>query len=181
MDEQCASCNAKCCRYFCLQIDTPEDYDEYENIRWYLCHEGVTVHVDEGEWYLSIGNPCRKLRSDGRCEIYEDRPLICRSYSPENCDDTGGDYDYDELFETPEEFDEYVRRTMGKVAYNMARKKHRAKLDRGAKPKGKGKAKGKPDGKRTGGTTGPARTKTKAGRSAKAKGPGPSGRKDRKK
>jgi Fe-S-cluster containining protein len=172
MDEQCASCDAKCCRYFCLQIDTPEDYDEYENIRWYLCHEGVTVHVDEGDWYLSISNPCRKLRGDGRCEIYEDRPLICRSYSPDGCDASGGDYDYDELFETPEAFDEYVRRTMGKVAYNMARKKQRAKLDA---PKGKAKGKGEQKGKAN------HRAKAKTGHPGKGRPTGASSRRNRKK
>ena len=139
----CRKCGSKCCRYFCFEIDAPDDYDEFEDIRWYLCHEGVSVHVDEdGDWYISIANECAKLGVDGLCTIYEDRPLICRKYSTDGCDQTGGDYFYQEEFRTPEQLDAYARKTLGEKKYEKKKAKHRAKLE----PKGKGnkgnKAKG---------------------------------------
>ena len=35
----CTKCTGLCCRYFALPIDTPEEWDDYDDIRWYLCHE----------------------------------------------------------------------------------------------------------------------------------------------
>lgn len=130
MDPACKRCDAKCCRYFCLEIDTPEDYEEFENIRWYLCHEGVTVHVDEGDWYLSVANACKMLGDDGLCRIYEDRPLICRTYQPDGCDSSGGDYQYEEFFETPQSLDNYVRDHFGLSEYRRLKAKHRRKIEK---------------------------------------------------
>jgi len=129
MSRTCQKCGAKCCRYFCFEIDEPDSYEEFEDVRWYLCHEGVTVHVDDGDWYISIENRCKNLTDNGLCAIYEDRPLICRGYSPENCDFTGGDYGYDEFFETPEQIMDYARKTLGASTFDAERKKARAKLE----------------------------------------------------
>ncbi|MFP4353600.1 MAG: YkgJ family cysteine cluster protein [Phycisphaerae bacterium] len=154
-DADCAKCNAKCCRYFCFEIDAPEDVDEFEDVRWFLLHEGISVHVDEGDWYISIMNPCRHIGQDNRCGIYEDRPLICRKYSQDNCDATGGDYEYEEFFETAEQLEAYARKKLGKK-FDKKRDKARRKLqpkmkvkltakDKDEKPKRK--AKGKSAGK----------------------------------
>jgi Fe-S-cluster containining protein len=126
-DADCSRCNALCCRYFCFEIDEPESVGEFEDVRWFLLHEGVSVHVDEGDWYISIMNPCSRLGEDNRCEIYEDRPLICRKYSPDNCDATGGEYEYDEMFQTPEQLEAYARKTLGKK-FDKKRDKARKKL-----------------------------------------------------
>lgn len=136
----CQRCGAKCCKYFCFQIDTPEDYDQFEDVRWYLCHEGVSVHIDDGDWYMSVMNPCRKLDDSGRCAIYEDRPLICRKYDTAECDHTAGDYGYEELFETPEQLDAYARQTLGEKEYKRQKKRHRAKYEPKTKRKTKTKA-----------------------------------------
>ncbi|MHC4294231.1 MAG: YkgJ family cysteine cluster protein [Planctomycetota bacterium] len=129
MSKVCLKCGAKCCTYFCFEIDEPDSYAELEDVRWYLCHDGVTVHVDEGDWYISIENRCKKLGEDDHCTEYEDRPLICRTYSPEKCDFSDGDYGYDEYFETPEQLDAYARKTLGEKAYERAKKRARAKLE----------------------------------------------------
>ena len=89
--ELCRKCGAKCCKYFCFEIDAPDDVDEFEDIRWYLCHEGVSVHIDKGDWFISIDNRCKMLDENDQCTCYEDRPLICRKYDLGNCDYTSGD------------------------------------------------------------------------------------------
>ena len=67
MSLTCRECGAKCCRYFCFEIDEPDDYEEFEDIKWYICHEGITVHIDEGDWYINIANPCKMLAEDNSC------------------------------------------------------------------------------------------------------------------
>lgn len=128
----CRKCGAKCCKYFCFEIDEPDDVDEFEDIRWYLCHEGISVHIDEGEWFISIENRCKMLDENDQCTCYEDRPLICRKYDLGNCDHISGDYGYDKEFSTPEELEDYARHTLG-VKFDKTRDRKRAKMATKAK------------------------------------------------
>src|SRR3954468_3436254 len=102
----CEHCTAKCCRYFALQIDSPSTRQEYDYIHWYLLHERASIYVDEGDWYLLVHTPCRRLLADNRCSIYLARPQICRDYTTENCEYEDS-ATYDQYFETPEQFEEY--------------------------------------------------------------------------
>ena len=119
----CTRCGARCCNYFCFEIDEPDEFDEFENIRWFLCHEGVSVHVDDGDWFISLHNRCKMLDTENRCRIYYDRPMICREYDPSDCDHIPGGYGYDEEFNTPEEIEAYARKTLGPKKYDKARTK----------------------------------------------------------
>jgi len=38
-------CKGLCCRYFAFPIETPEDWDDYDDIRWYLAHKNISVFV----------------------------------------------------------------------------------------------------------------------------------------
>src|SRR4030042_6697863 len=83
---QCQRCTGLCCRYFALPIETPKTKEDYDDIRWYLCHEDISVFVEKGDWYLSIKNTCRHLSEEPhKCEIYERRPRICRRYKHPDC------------------------------------------------------------------------------------------------
>lgn len=126
--KRCRECGARCCRYFCFEIDEPDSYEEFDDIRWYLYHEEISVHIDEGTWYISIANRCKMLGQDDRCTIYGERPLICRTYDPATCDYTDEDYGYDEEFFTPEEIERYARGKLGEAAYERAKAEARAKL-----------------------------------------------------
>ncbi len=130
MSAECLKCGSKCCRYFCFEIEAPDDYEEYEDLRWYLCHEGVSIHIDEGDWYISIANKCKMLGEDGRCMIYENRPLICRKYSLNNCDFTDGGYDYEHEFRKPEDLDAHARRELGDKEYERQKKKAYKKIEK---------------------------------------------------
>jgi len=143
MDERCKRCGAKCCTYFCFQIDEPDDFNEFDDLRWYLCHEGVSIHIEDGDWYISIANRCKMLTEDNLCRIYEERPIICRTYSPDNCDATPGGYDYEEEFTTPEQLEEYAKRVLGAEAYERAKRRARAKADRKARAPARKKTGGK--------------------------------------
>lgn len=137
MDEQCGQCDSSCCRYYCFEIDKPDTYEEFEDVRWYLTHAKTSVHIDEdGDWCILIENPCTWLEQTPRglrCRNYEHRPLICRKFSPASCEFTRGGYDYEELFETPEQLEAYARRMLGEEAYEQAQAAARRRLQRGAK------------------------------------------------
>ncbi|UCC22961.1 MAG: YkgJ family cysteine cluster protein [Planctomycetota bacterium] len=113
----CDNCTALCCRYFAFPIETPKNKGDYDDIRWYLCHKGITVYVDEGDWYINVRNKCKYLsEKDQRCKIYTDRPRMCRGYSPKNCDFTDGTYGYDLHFTSDKQMQEYIERKFGKAA-----------------------------------------------------------------
>jgi len=105
----CEHCTAMCCRYIALPIDEPEDRDEFDDIRWYLLHENISIFVEDGDWYIYIAADCRHLLPDHRCGLYETRPNICRQYSAENCDYHSGEYGWEQHFTCPEHLDEFVR------------------------------------------------------------------------
>lgn len=105
----CEHCTAVCCHYISLEIDEPETPRDFDDIRWYLLHDGISVYVDGGRWYLQIETRCRELQPDGRCGIYPRRPAICREYRTDNCDYHSGAYDYEHYFDSAEKLEAYVR------------------------------------------------------------------------
>jgi len=110
----CEHCTAVCCRYIALPIDKPTKAGDYDDMRWYLMHEGVTVFVEDGDWYIQYQARCKSLGPDNLCRIYDTRPKICREYGPDSCDYAGGSYGYDHLFTHPKQIEEYYHEKTGK-------------------------------------------------------------------
>ncbi len=132
----CSKCTGLCCKYFALPIDDPEDWDDYDDIRWYLTHEKVGVFVEEGDWYLNVKNKCRHLSSkDYKCEIYDTRPKICRGYKVEDCDFTGDDYDYDLHFTNDRQMEEYMKIKFGEKVFDKLESKKKKKKSKAKAPK----------------------------------------------
>jgi len=131
--EICQECEAACCRYITIFIPQPTDKEDFDNIRWYLCHEGVSVFQDdELDWAVIIPTDCKMLNRDHTCKIYEDRPEACRDYSAEGCenqDDSEGNYK--EYFESVDELEAYLdRRWRRNRGAKKRRKRSRAKRAR---------------------------------------------------
>jgi len=105
-------CEAKCCRYVAIVIDTPRSKNDFENIRWFVSHENTYVSKDrDDDWLLEFATPCKHLK-DNLCAIYENRPLICRNYDPDQCE--RNDNESIKLrFSSPEEVDRYVAKRWG--------------------------------------------------------------------
>ena len=133
----CQKCSGKCCRYFALPIETPEDWDDFDDIRWYLCHKDVTIFVEKGDWYLNVQNTCRYLsEKDFRCQNYDLRPHICRKYDTDGCDLTGDDYGYELHFLDDKQMEEYMRiKFGGKVFDKLEPKKRKKKTKKKASKK----------------------------------------------
>ncbi len=105
----CEHCTAVCCRYIALPLDTPETQADFDDLRWFLIHEHVSVFVEDDAWYIAFQTNCRHLQADQRCGIYATRPNICRQYDTDNCDYHSGDYGWQHHFTDPRHLDAYLR------------------------------------------------------------------------
>lgn len=127
----CQKCTGLCCRYVALPIETPEDWDDYDDIRWYLYHENISVFVEEGDWYINIKNKCVNLSEvDYKCMAYDVRPRICRGYSDENCDLTSDDeasYEYELHFTSGKQMEEYMKIKFGPKIFDKLEPKKKNK------------------------------------------------------
>jgi uncharacterized protein len=118
----CEYCTAKCCRYFALPIETPEDLTDFEYIRWFLLHDRATVFKEGEDWYLLVHTTCRHLQDDYRCGIYDTRPQICRDYSTKDCE-YEDDWTYDFYLERPEQVSEYTEAILQEKGRSIRSKK----------------------------------------------------------
>lgn len=118
IDKSCSSCKGDCCKYVAMELDCPEDIEDFQNIRWYLAHENISVYVEEdGVWNIEFMTPCKYLEKNNKCCIHEDfvknpevrRPQICKEFTVEQCPHHN---DYEELyrFNSVEDVDKYIEK-----------------------------------------------------------------------
>jgi uncharacterized protein len=82
----CEGCAAHCCRYITIEIDKPDTKWQYDQIRWMLLHQDVSVFVDnEGDWLVEFPARCEELGEDNLCRSYGSRPDLCRRYEADEC------------------------------------------------------------------------------------------------
>jgi Fe-S-cluster containining protein len=118
----CEYCTAKCCRYFALPFDAPEEFKDFEFIRWFLLHERASVFKEGDDWYLLVHTTCRHLQDDNRCGIYDTRPQICRDYTTKECE-YEDDWTYDFYLERPEQVSEYIEAVIQEDGQSIRSKK----------------------------------------------------------
>ncbi|KQC07894.1 MAG: hypothetical protein APR62_05700 [Smithella sp. SDB] len=83
---KCHRCDQLCCRYITEKISAPRTIRDFDGLLWQLFHKNVKAFKDSSGWYLIIYNACIHLGHDGKCSIYENRPITCREHSVENCE-----------------------------------------------------------------------------------------------
>jgi len=83
---QCEKCRQLCCRYITVKIPPPRTIRDFDGLLWQLSHENVAAFRDHGGWHLMIYNACTHLGPNGRCSIYENRPITCREHSTAGCE-----------------------------------------------------------------------------------------------
>ncbi len=117
INKSCNSCGAKCCKYVAMELDCPEELEDFQNIRWYLAHENISVYVEEdGVWNIEFITPCKYLDGE-KCSIHEGfvknsevlRPQICKDFTIDQCPQHNK---YEELyrFNSMEDVDEYIEK-----------------------------------------------------------------------
>lgn len=97
-----------------MEIDIPENLEDLENIKWYVCHKNVSVYIDEEDkWYLEFATPCEFLDENNKCSIYDKRPQICRDYSANDCT-FNNEYSEPYRFEKLEDVEDYIENVFKK-------------------------------------------------------------------
>jgi len=111
-DNKCGFCtNSKCCTYITEALATPRSMHDFDHLLWQLSHRDIQAYKDEDGWYLLVNNSCTHLLEDGRCGIYEDRPLICREYTNDYCEfDEPAENGFELFFEDYAALLKYVKR-----------------------------------------------------------------------
>jgi Fe-S-cluster containining protein len=112
-NNHCKKCTAYCCGHVAIGIDTPQDEEDFDCIRWYLLHKNVWVAVDfEDRWIVEFKTPCRLITKDYKCGDYKNRPKICRDYpeADELCEGETALPSCKELFKNVKDFEKYLKR-----------------------------------------------------------------------
>jgi len=103
--------NSKCCTYVTQQIDTPRSKYDFEVLLWQVSHDGVGAYKDDDGWFVMFEARCQHLLGDGRCNIYDERPTICRSHSNDYCEyDAPAEDGFDLYFPDYESLLRYCRK-----------------------------------------------------------------------
>ena len=82
----------------------------WSEMRWMVAHNRVSIgrSSSTGDWSVVFTTECSKLTKEGRCSIYQQRPLICKEYSAETCSKNGEGAIYDLEFDNLEDFDKWL-------------------------------------------------------------------------
>lgn len=87
-ENKCSRCpGTKCCTYMTEALGAaPRSKSDFQHLLWQISHKGVEIYKDEGGWYLMLHGDCEHLHPNGACDIYNERPQICRDYENDWCE-----------------------------------------------------------------------------------------------
>ncbi|MBN1809535.1 MAG: YkgJ family cysteine cluster protein [Planctomycetes bacterium] len=112
--DACRKCGSYCCTYYALPLDEPEDKNDYDDLRWFLMHEGNYIYIEDGDWYLNVMARCGYLLPSGRCAAYRMRPRICREHGGvEDPCEYYSEYTFEKTFLSPEEIEKHAVAMLG--------------------------------------------------------------------
>lgn len=104
----CYPCSL-CCRHIALEIDEPEDREEFSQILWHLYHKGVKIYIDEDDWMMEVEAKCKNLTDKNECGIHKYAPQTCKEYKIESCERSIQEPYWDEMFRTPKDLVNYMK------------------------------------------------------------------------
>ena len=92
-----------------MEIDTPRDERDYDDMLWMLAPQQISIYVDEGKWYLMVHTQCQFLDTDTNlCKIYDTRPQMCREHSVDDCEWHGA-YDFEQHFRSYDQLMQFMK------------------------------------------------------------------------
>ena len=118
-------CGARCCRYITVSFPAPRGVDDWDEVRWWLAHEGTLVTKDEDGWMLHMMTRCRNLRDDNTCGVYPHHMIACKDYDPKDCEFTGP-VPFEVELKTEDDLAAYIERRRLKRAVRVAQDIRRA-------------------------------------------------------
>ena len=116
IDKKCNKCTQKiCCNSINQKIPTPKTREDFDNLLWQVSHENINIFKDADGWFLHIGTRCTHLAPDGACNIYDQRPWVCRDYKNDFCEFDESIAEASQLFfSTYEQLEKYCRKRFKK-------------------------------------------------------------------
>ena len=109
----CDKCDGECCKNIAIQIENPETKEDFEDLKWYLYHEGLIVYIDnEDDWLVQIPIKCKFLEK-GKCMIYDKRPPICKNSEVSNCEKNIKEAKI--IFKNDEDVENYIKSLKSKT------------------------------------------------------------------
>lgn len=106
--DMCKDCTM-CCEYVTVELSTPEDKEDVDEIIWFMMHDNVFVYIDhEDTWNIEFKTKCKQLGEDGLCNIYTERPDTCRNHHHDECEKYGEGEFYKVMFKTKEEVLDWI-------------------------------------------------------------------------
>lgn len=117
----CNNCNAVCCKYITIELDTPETLDDFENIRWYIAHKNTEVNVEEdSSWWIKFHTPCKHLNKNNLCNIYKNRPKICKEHTTKSCEKYNKE-NFLLTFKSIKDIDNYIKNIFKKGKHTFSK------------------------------------------------------------
>lgn len=113
VENKCSRCpGTKCCTYMTEAIGAaPRSKSDFQHLLWQISHKGVEIYKDEEGWYLMFQGNCEHLRPNGACNIYDERPQICRDYENDWCEmDTPAEEGFELYFRHYQELLDYCKK-----------------------------------------------------------------------
>ena len=116
IDQKCSKCTRSiCCNSINQKIPAPKTREDFDNLLWQVSHENINVFKDADGWFLHIGTRCSHLGEGGVCNIYDQRPWVCRDYDNDFCEFDESIEEASELFfSTYEQLEKYSRKRFKK-------------------------------------------------------------------
>ena len=133
--DQCEICDALCCKYIGVPLDDPETWGEFSDLEWFLHHEGISIYVEDDDWYMNIETRCKMLDEKNQCKIYDKRPRICRNHKHDECEFDGRPYEFDIHFHTADELRKYANKFMREKYRGKPKRRKKASAKKTAKKK----------------------------------------------
>jgi Fe-S-cluster containining protein len=108
-ETKCEGC-ANCCKDVSVEMDKPEDFEDFETVKWMIAHQNVTVYIDhDDDWLVEFATRCKFLDESNKCKIYKERYKMCSEHDPEECVMNGDEEHYKKIFRTADDVDEYMK------------------------------------------------------------------------
>jgi Fe-S-cluster containining protein len=117
----CRGCPGVCCKGIEERVVRPKTKQAIADIRWQLHFTHIQFFIRNRYWYRLIASPCMYLDERHFCTMYDDRPDVCRSHTPPNCEQYHPIYDT--LFVSPDDLDVWVKREERRKKRKAARAK----------------------------------------------------------
>ncbi|MCK5283241.1 MAG: YkgJ family cysteine cluster protein [Nanoarchaeota archaeon] len=128
----CSKCDGHCCKYVTIQVDEPKEDIDFEELKWFLCHENMFVYIDhDNQWCIEVKTPCKyQDPKTNLCTIYEKRPTVCSEHQADECESNEGYEEYyKKIFHTMEEIDAYRKELQSRSETQKIRQENRKKAE----------------------------------------------------